>query len=348
MKVGSWIRNRLLFVFLFVGMVFLLVGCFFNKPVRTSHSEFGLMETFINITVYTNDEKSGQMAVRRVLDIMQSLEKDLSRHLDNSPVSNINQQAGVEKVEVPDNVFELLELGKKMGEETKGAFDITVTPLLELWGFGTVVPRVPTEEELEEVLNLVDYQQIQLSEEENAVFLPKKGMALDLGGIAKGYIVDRGIEKLIELKIQSAFLDVGGDIRVVGTKPDGTPWRIGIQHPRNRDEIIAVLSLTDRAVVTSGDYERFFMENNIKYHHLLDPATGRPADKGLVSVTVIALDAVMADIFSTAFFIMGKEESLRMAESRPEIDVVLVTEELEVYFSAGIEDRIELIYRERS
>ena len=348
MKVESVNRNRLPFIFIFVGMVLLLVGCFFDKPVRISHSEFGLMETFVNITVYSEDEKSGHVAVRRVLDVMQKLEKDLSRHLDDSPVSKINQQAGVEKVEVPENVFDLIKLGKKMGEETKGSFDITVTPLLELWGFGTATPRVPTEKELEEVLNLVDYRQIQLAEEENSVFLSKKGMALDLGGIAKGYIVDRGIGELVSFGVQSAFLDVGGDIRVVGTKPDGSAWRIGIQHPRNRNEIIAVLSLTDRAVVTSGDYERFFEMNDTKYHHLLDPATGYPAKKGLVSVTVIAPDAVTADIFATAFFIMGKEESLKIAESRPEIDVVLVTEELEVYFSTGIEDRIELIYREGS
>lgn len=336
-------KNRLLFIFFFLATVLLLTGCFFNKPVRTSHSEFGLMETFVNITLYANDEKSGQLAVRRVLDIMQRLEKDLSRHLDDSPVSKINQQAGIAKVEVPENVFELIKLGKKMGTETGGSFDITVTPLLDLWGFGTVTPRVPTEKELEEVLNLVDYRQIQLAEEENSVFLSKKGMALDLGGIAKGYIVDRGIGELVSFGIQSAFLDVGGDIRVVGTKPDGSPWRIGIRHPRNRNEIIAVLSLADRAVVTSGDYERFFKMNGTKYHHLLDPATGRPASKGLISVTVIAPNAVMADIFSTAFFIMGKEESLKIAASRPEIDVVLVTEELEVYFSSGLKDLIELL-----
>ncbi len=336
-------RNKMLFMFIFASMVLLLAGCFFNKPVRTSHSEFGLMETFVNITVYTEDEESGHIAVRRVLDIMQELERDFSRHLDDSPVSKINQQAGVTKVEVPDNVFDLIELGKKMGAKTRGAFDITVTPLLDLWGFGTAAPRVPTEEELEEILKLVDYRQIKLSEEENSVFLSKEGMALDLGGIAKGYIVDRAIAELKSFGIKNAFLDVGGDIRVVGSKPDGSPWRIGIQHPRNRHEIIAVLSLADRAVVTSGDYERFFKLNGTKYHHLLDPATGRPADKGLISVTVIAPDAVLADIFSTAFFIMGREESLKMAENRPEIEVFLVTEELEIYFSTGIKDVIELL-----
>jgi thiamine biosynthesis lipoprotein len=171
------------------------------------------------------------------------------------------------------------------------------------------------------------------------VYLPKSGTEIDLGGIAKGYVVDRAVDVLRQSGITSASVDAGGDIRLIGGKPGGRPWRVGVRHPRERDRIIAVLELLDSAVVTSGDYERYFMLGGTRYHHLLDPDTGLPA-AGLASVTVVAADATTADALSTTVFVMGRERGLALIESLPGVEAILVTAELDVILSSGLVGKV--------
>ena len=165
--------------------------------------------------------------------------------------------------------------------------------------------------------------------------------SLDLGGIAKGYIVDRGLALLAQAGVENAFLNAGGDIAILGTKPDGTPWRVGIRHPRGADHYIAVLSMTGGAVVTSGDYERTFEAGGQRYHHILDPSTGYPAGD-LTSVTITAPTATEADALSTAVFVLGPERGLALVESLPGVEAVLVTRDLEIMVSTGLVGKIEL------
>lgn len=346
-KGGSKLQTKkwkLIAVFSLAIILILISGCSSGNLTESKHSEFGPMDTVITLRVFAENKKLGDEAISKAMDVIYDLEKELSRHVKNSPVDEININAGKASIQAPPSLIDVVELGIEFGEITQGAFDITIAPLIELWGFGNPDPRVPEDYELEEALKLIDYRQIELDKDLGTIFLAQEGMALDLGGIAKGYIVDKGIEAIRDLGVENAFFDGGGDIRVLGTRPDGTPWRVGIRHPRDRNELIAIMPLVDKAVVTSGDYERYFdsEKDGKRYFHILDPATGYPP-RGIASVTVIAPDAATADVYSTAFFVLGIEKSLEIVESLSEIDTIIITEDLKIYVSSGIEDTIELI-----
>lgn len=308
---------------------------------KVSRTEF-LMTTVVNSVVYTETAKTGTEALAAAYDEASRLERILDRHRPESDVSKINAAAGSEPVAVSAAAYEVISLALEVAAMTNGALDITVAPLMELWGFGTGEPRVPSAEELQRVLPLVDYGRVRLDQEQMTVFLEQNGIRLDLGGIAKGFIVDRAADKLAEKGVRSAYFDAGGDIRVIGEKPDGSPWRIGIRHPRNRDAILARVELRDQAIVTSGDYERFILDNGIRYHHILDPATGMPA-RSLASVTVIAPDAFTADALSTAVFVLGRERGRALIESLPGVDAIFVTYELEIHVTSGLEGKVEIM-----
>jgi FAD:protein FMN transferase len=337
-------KKILLFTILAAVIVFSLVQ-YFNRSdtgmVQVDRQQIGIMDTVVTVRVFAETKEAGDKAADQVFSVMEGLEDELSRYVAGSPVDTINSKAGKEAVQVSPRVLSVIQEALETARLTGGAFDITVAPLLDLWAIGTVEARVPGQTEIEEKMGLVDYTQVQV--QDGRVFLPREGMALDLGGVAKGYIVDQGIAALREEGIQSAYLDAGGDIRVMGEKPDGTPWRIGIRHPRDRSKVLAVIPLTgDGAVVTSGDYQRYFDEDGIRYHHILDPATGYPAQAGVISATVIAGNTMTADILSTAFFVLGVEKSLELVERLPGIEAVLITEDLQIHMSSGIEDSIEL------
>lgn len=314
-----------------------------GDTVPVERRQFGIMDTVINARVYVRTQEEGDRAIDAVLSLMEELEGELSRHVPGSPVDEINQRAGREPVKVPESVLFVVQRALELSAGTGGAFDITVAPLVDLWAIGTEEARVPAPAELAARLPYVDYTLVQVDPAAGQIFLPREGMALDLGGVAKGYIVDQSIEALKDMGIESAYLDAGGDIRVLGSRPDGKPWRIGIRHPRDRNQIFAVLPLgPDLAVVTSGDYQRFFEEGGQRYHHILDPETGYPARKGAASVTVIAPDTITADLLSTAFFVLGVEESLRLTEGMPGVETVIITEDLRAHMSSGVKDIIEL------
>ena len=340
------IKNNKIFLFaiLAVAIIFSLVQ-YFNRSdtgmVQVDRQQIGIMDTVVTVRAYAETKEAGDESIDQVFSVMEGLEDELSRHVAGSPVDTINSNAGKEAVQVSPHVLSVIKEALQKARLTGGAFDITVTPLLDLWAIGTVQARVPSPAEIEENLSLIDYTQVQV--QDGRVFLPREGMALDLGGVAKGYIVDQGIAALKEEGIEAAYLDAGGDIRVMGEKPDGTPWRIGIRHPRDRNKVVAVIPLTgDGAVVTSGDYQRYFEEGGIRYHHILDPATGYPAQSGVISATVIAGEAMIADILSTAFFVLGVERSLELVERLPGIETVLITEDMQIHTSSGIKDSIEI------
>jgi len=316
-------------------------GGLLGGPKRLVRTEF-LMSTVVETIIYTANAREGELALSAASDAAVRLEAILDRHRADSEVTAVNMQAGKEPVSVSADTFENISLALEVGRQTSGAFDITVAPLLDVWGFGTGNTEVPSEQRLTKALALVDYRQVRLVEQGRQVSLENEGMQLDLGGIAKGFIVDRAVEVLRAAGISSGTVDAGGDIRTIGSKPDGSPWRIGIRHPRERRELVAVVELRDQAIVTSGDYERFFAVGEQRYHHLLNPQTGMPA-RGVTSVTVVAPDAFAADAYSTAVFVMGLERGMAFVEALPGVEAIIITEDGQIHLSSGLEGQVEIL-----
>jgi thiamine biosynthesis lipoprotein len=324
-------------------------GCGTGSPDDSKTTATRLMmDTRVDLILYGADKKTSKQIAGEVFSEMEHLEKILSRTVAGGDLHRVNQAAGLEWVEISPELFFVLSKALEFAELTEGAFDPTVAPLLELWGFGTEHPRRPSEDELQKVLPLVDYRLVKLDKNRSMVFLTLEGMKLDLGGIAKGFIVDRGMEVIRKYSTEASFINAGGDIRLSGEKPSGEKWTVGVQDPRigvqnSEAPCLAVLHLKgEGGVATSGDYQRFFEEDGVKYHHILDPADGKPA-RGLKSVTIVAQDALTADALSTAVFVLGEEGGLALLEQLPGVDGVLVDEEGKVTYSSGLEGKIELI-----
>lgn len=334
---------------LFVCLLFSALGCKPGSPDgdRTTITRL-LMDTRVDLTLYAVDKKTSERIAGDVFTEMERLENIFSRTVAASDLDRINQAAGEEWVEVSPELFFVLSKALEFAELTGGAFDPTVAPLLELWGFGTAHPRVPSGDELQKVLPLIDYRLVELDEDRSMVYLPLKGMKLDLGGIAKGFIIDRGMETIRKFDVQASFLNAGGDIRIYGEKPSGERWTVGIQDPNVNGQgsdisYIAALRLEgEGSVVTSGDYQRFFEEQGEKYHHILNPADGKPA-RQVKSVTIVADDALTADALSTAVFVLGREKGLALLGHFPGVNGVIVDQDGRVYYSPGLEDKIQLI-----
>ena len=249
-----------------------------------------------------------------------------------SDISRINDAAGIQAVPVSDEVFFVIQKALEYARATDGAFDPTVGALVRLWGFTTDFPHVPEQTEIADALLLTDYRKVMLDEKEKSVYLAQKGMALDLGGIVKGYAADQIACILREKHIDRAVIDLGGNVYVFGKKKDGSEWRVGIKNPLEPEASpFRVLSVTECAVVTSGTYERFFEQNGHRYHHIINPRTGWPAESDLLSVTVIDSSSLEADALSTALFVLGQESGTMLAEKLHVRTVFVRKEDLQNY-----------------
>lgn len=299
------------------------------------------MDTVMIFTVY--GERSTHAAYEAE-DMIRELEDLLSRTDAESQVSAINRAAAEETVAVDEEVRRLLEAAEKYSLATEGAFDMTIAPVVSAWGFTEDSYRVPSRGELTELLSHVGADKLTL---DGNTVSHEADVQIDLGGIAKGYASDRVAEIFTENAVPRGWASLGGNVLAWGDRPDGTPWRVGIKNPRHPDEepFVGLLELKDAYAVTSGSYERFFEENGNTYHHIIDPATGCPADSGLTSVTVVADYAAgqdrgtMCDALSTALFVMGEEKALDFwRNSGYDFDLVLVTEDGRVIVTDGIAD----------
>ena len=324
-------------------IIFAIINIVNQESIQKYSKTELLLDTVFDITVFTEDEAEGNRLLREAFNEVRALEKTFSRFVSGSEVDKINQNAGEGSVEVSSDMLKVVRSGIYFGEITEGSFDITIAPLMELWGFGTGEQRVPSQEEIEEILPLVDYRQIQLDEQRFTVYLPQEEMSLDLGGIAKGYIVDRIVQYLESQNVELATVNAGGDIRVIGTREDGTPWRIGIRNPRNSNgqDITAVIPIVDQAVVTSGDYERFFTSDGKRYHHILDPHNGFPAAE-VISATIVAEECITADALSTAVFVLGPQKGMELVESLSGVEGLIIDSQEKLHVSSGLQDIIEI------
>ena len=307
------------------------------------------MDTVVEIKVYHSRKAEAGEAIDSSMKEIKRVEQKMSRFLPASEVSRINKQAlsegkrasGLKEGWIPisSELFSLLEEAVRLSNLTKGCFDVTIYPLWKIWKFEGENIEVPSKRGIERALELVAYKNMIL--QDGKIKFAKKGMGIDLGGIAKGYAVDAAINVLKEKNVKSAMVNAGGDIYVLGRK-QGKPWRIGIRHPRKEGEILGIVEVEDRAIVTSGDYERFFFTEGKRYHHIVNPKTGYPAEE-CQSVTIVAKKATFADGLATGVFVLGPKEGMALIESLEEVEGVIVNKEGEVSVSSGLVSKIEYV-----
>ena len=324
-----------------------LSGC--GKQEKEASAQIFAMDTVMKIAAFG---PQAEEAVSETESQIQELEKQLSRTLPDSDVSRINRNGTVPTTGIAAGTWALLEAALEYRDATDGAFDITIAPVMDAWGFTGDSFRVPEQAELDALLRRVSSSEIQMQAESTESVALGEGQAIDLGGIAKGYTSDLVEQTFRANGVESGKISLGGNVFVLGTKPDGSDWRVGIKDPQNEEALAVILPLRDAYAITSGGYERYFEENGKTYHHIIDPATGYPADNGLLSVTVVAKangpdasgagNGAMCDAFSTALFVMGEEKALDFWRTGGyDFDLVLVTADGRVVVTAGLADRFE-------
>lgn len=265
----------------------------------------------------------------------------MSAYQPESDISQINFHAGWKPAAISKETLRLLKTAKNFSAFTAGAFDITIRPLVTLWGINQKPQFIPEQQEISSALSLVNSDDLQLDEANGTAYLKKAGQAVDLGGIAKGYAADEAKRLLEESGVKSALINLGGNILTIGSRPDGTPWKIGVQNPAAlRGEFLGMLSVQGQTVVTSGSNERFFVKDGVRYHHILDPHTGMPARSGLLSVTVVGADSMTADALSTAAFVLGMEKGIRLLKQM-KAEAVFAAEDGRVYLTEGLIGQFE-------
>ncbi len=287
--------------------------------------------------------ENAEQAFSRVKAELFRLEKKLSRFIRDSEVSRINQFAGKASVAISSETCEVLSAAIRLSEISGGLFDITITPLLDLWDYKHSF-HVPEDGEIQRTLAFVNFRDLLVNSNEKSATLRKEGQSIDLGGIGKGYASDRCIKILQDSGISSAFINIGGNVSTLGNKPEGSPWRVGIRHPRQENSLLGAVRVTGKAVVTSGDYERYFMDlDGNRRHHILNPFTGYPADSGLISVSVICDSAIVGDALSTAIFAGGIEKGMGYMAYFPGAEAILVDKLQQVYITKGIKESFQAV-----
>lgn len=328
-------RVKLTVIFLAILLIFSACGTgAVNISATPSEAEDFMMGTVISQRVYGEGAEAAMKAAAARLKEIESL---MTINAPGGDINRLNEAAGKDKVALEPETINILATAKKYAQVSGGTFDVTIGPLVKAWGVFTDHPRVPSADEIEKLKKLTDYKTLQVDTENNTAALEMSGQIVDLGGIAKGYAGDEAIKVYKEHGIKSAYINLGGNVVVLGTKPDGKPWRIGIQNPRaNNGYYIGIVEVTDKAVVTSGDYERFFEKDGVRYHHILDPKTGRPAASGLISATIITDVSMDADALSTAVFVLGLEKGMALVKGLKGVEAILVTRDREIYATEGI------------
>jgi thiamine biosynthesis lipoprotein len=330
-----WSTRSVAAVFLLAGVLAActdsrcVVGPERDGTVRVT-AERHLMGTRFRIDVITTDVEAGEQAVEAAFSEIERAEGLLSNWDEHSQISDVNRSAGVQPVTVSNELMAVLQRAFEVAELTGGAFDITFASCGGLWSIRD--RKVPTEEEIAACLPHVDYRQVALDPERSAVYIADPDMRLGIAGLAKGYRVDRAAEVLESRGVTDYVVDGGGDMRV-STGALDAGWPIQVAHPR-RETPLGVVKIASGAIATSGDYEWYFEQNGVRYHHILDPATGRPAWRCL-SATVIAASAVEADALATGLFVLGPDDGLELAERTPGVEAMLVGPDLTVRTTAG-------------
>ncbi|WP_296558215.1 FAD:protein FMN transferase [uncultured Acetobacterium sp.] len=312
-----------------------LSGCDQSKTI--SRSDF-LLDTFVSITLFgETDERLLDKPFARIAELNSSL----TAFETESDLGLIKENAGIKPVSVSADTYKIIAKSLAYSRDSGGYFDVTIAPLVDLWGIHSPETKnAPASEAINAAKEKTDYRKIVLNPADQSVYLTEAGMAVNLGAIAKGYIADEAMAVLKQEGVEHALINLGGNVLVMGGKADNSDFGVGVEDPRNPGNgYLGVLSLKDGSVVTSGDYQRYFVDAaGKKYHHILDPFSGYPSDSGLIQVTVVAKASVDADSLSTILFLVGLDEGLKKVEALPDVEAIFITNENKIVVTNGLND----------
>ncbi len=323
-------------------------GCSENNPAKKAQEPVTAtafkLNTVVTVKIYDSEDTS---LLSECMKICDEYEAVFSRTNPDSELYQLNHRklpgvpGSADTYQISGPLAELISTGLAYSRESEGAFDIAIAPLTSLWDFSSDTPRVPEASAIRDALLQTGSEDVSLKGRD--ITLPSSDTAFDLGGIAKGYIADRIKDFLISKDVQSAVISLGGNVVCIGNKPEGTPFRIGVQKPfADRNETVAVMDITDRSVVSSGIYERCFEEDGKLYHHILDPSTGYPYENDLIAVTIISDNSVDGDALSTACFALGYEKGLAFAQSHDNIQAIFITKDYQIHYTEGFQNAVPL------
>ena len=294
------------------------------------------MGSSFEITVVTNSQDQGNHYINLAINEITRIEKLISSWDKNSQTSEINRNAGIKPVIVDEELFHLIQRTVKISKLTNGAFDISFASMDKIWHFDGKMKEMPSEVEITASVSKVGYQNIILDKENSIVFLKLEGMKIGFGAIGKGYAADKAKDLLISKGVPSGIINASGDMNTWGKQPDGSEWKVAITNPMDKNKVFALLPINNGAVVTSGNYEKFVNFNGKRYTHIIDPRTGYPSS-GIISVTVFAPKAELADALATSVFVMGKEAGLDRINQLPKIECIIIDDKGNITKSKNIE-----------
>lgn len=322
------------YVIILVLLMFVLSSCdqVVEMDESISDSRY-IMGTIINIQLFGTKDQS---LLEGSYEIIEQIEQLMSLTIESSMINEMNQLEGHIMEEIPEDMLYVLKKSIEFGDMSGGKFDISLEPVITLWGIGTDNPVIPSTDHLENALSRVDYRKIELDLNRRTLRMPEN-MSIDLGGIGKGFAADQVAEYLKSNGVKKAILNLGGNILVLGGKSDVTGFRVGVQDPYGlTNEYFGIIDLYDKALVTSGIYERNFSSEGVLYHHILDVQTGYPVDNGVAGITVITEKSIDADGLSTVLFLEGVENGLKLVESLEGVECLFVTKDKKVFTSSGL------------
>lgn len=312
-----------------------------NASETPKAKTYFIFDTIVTLRVY--DDKMTDEHFAEVEALLKEIDDQMNRQKENSEIDQVNKNAGLAAIKVSPQTLMVVQRAVHYASISDSMFDPSIGPLVDLWGIGSERAAIPSEAAIQERKALVNYRDITIDEQNSTIKLEKPGMIIDLGAIAKGYAGDVMSNYLKENGMDSAIVDLGGNVLAMGSKPGGADWRIGIQTPEEaRGNHLGTLNVSDKTIVTSGVYERYFEENGKLYHHILDRTTGYPVDKDLLSVTVVTDVSMNADAMSTAAFALGVEKGKAFIESQENAEAIFVTTDKDVYLTSGLVNKFQL------
>ncbi|WP_438433892.1 FAD:protein FMN transferase [Gorillibacterium sp. sgz500922] len=313
-----------------------------SSPQLPVSETYYIFDTVVTVKVY--DAKVTKDNFTEIGDILNNVDRWLNRENADSDIAKVNAKAGREPVEVSPQAFTAVKAALTDSQKSSGVFDLTVGPLVDLWAIGKGGEHKPDDAAIAKAKALVGYRDVVLDEAKHTVFLKRPGMSLDIGGTGKGYAADLIADYLKGKGFDSAIVDMGGNLLTVGVKPDGSEWNIGIQNPdKSRGNTIGTIKTGPKAIVASGIYERFFIENGVRYHHIMDSSTGAPVQNELASVTIITDGAMTGEGLDNLVFAYGLEKGLDYVDSRPDVEAIFITKDHKVYVSKELKGKLEMM-----
>lgn len=319
-------------------IVLMTVGCSAqSEPITKSTLQFG---TIIQITVF---DEADEPALEKALLHMKNLEDELSTSIETSNINAFNAAPADVPVKLAAHAYDVVEKGLYYSLFSGGSFDITIEPVVELWGIGSDHAGIPEEAALSSALDKVDYTQLVFDKTAQTLTKKLDGIKIDLGGIAKGYAADEAIRILKENGVEKALVNLGGNVFALGMKSDGTPWNVGIQDPESaQGDMVGIIPVANMAVITSGTYERYFEEDGVRYHHILSTQDGYPVNNEILGISIITDSAIDGDALSTVIYTLGLENGLEKVEGIENVEAIFVTRNKEIYLTSGMRDLFDL------